>query len=380
MLKLPLAALAAGLALLPGAASAEIKVGVVLALTGPNASLGTIYQKGMSIFPDTIAGEKVRMIVLDDASDPTTAVKNTRKLISEDQVDVIIGPANTPSAFAMGAVTQELKTPMISISPVDLFGDKAEWLVAIAQPADIWILPIVKDIKKRNLKTVGFIGFTDAWGDITYGAMKKVGEAQGLQVTSNERFARADTSVTGQILKILATRPDAIFVGGSGSPGALPHLALAERNWKGPVYETPAIFNQDFIRLGGKAIEGTMGATGPIVVWDQLPDSNPIKQVSIEFRKKFEAVHGPGTANPLAAYGHDAYLVFADAAARAVKRAKPGTPEFRAVMRDELRAIKELVGTHAIYNYGTAGTPYGVDERAAVLARFDNGKWVLMKD
>jgi branched-chain amino acid transport system substrate-binding protein len=380
MFRLSAIFLAAVLALLPEAARAEIKVGVVLALTGPNASLGTIYQKGLSIFPDTINGEKVRMIVLDDASDPTTAVKNTRKLISEDQVDLIIGPATTPSAFAMGAVTHELKVPMISISPVDLFGEKSEWLVAVAQPADIWVLPIVKDIKKRNGKTVGFIGFTDAWGDICYTAIKKVGEPAGLQITSNERYARADTSVTGQVLKIVASRPDAVFVGGSGSPGALPHLALAERNWTGPVYETPAIFNQDFIRLGGKSIEGTMGATGPIVVWDQLPDSNPIKQVAIDFRKKFEAMYGAGSANPLAAYGHDAYLIFADAAGRALKKAKPGTPEFRVAMRDELRNVKELVGTHAVYNYGTAGTPYGVDERGAVLARFEKGKWVLISD
>jgi branched-chain amino acid transport system substrate-binding protein len=359
-------------------AQADIKVGIILALTGPNSSLGIPYRKGLEVvLPKEIGGEKVNVIVLDDTSDPSAAVRNAHKLISEDKIDILIGPSNTPAAFAVGNVTFEAKVPEISLSPVDLGPAKSDWLFTVPQPGNIWILPIMEDLKKRGVKTVAFIGFSDPWGDLCFNALKEVAGKYGVTIVGEERYARTDNSVTGQVLKILAAKPDAIFVGASGTPGALPHLALTERNWTGPTYGSPAVFNKDFARIGGGAIENVMAVTGPVGAWEQLPDSNPIKKVSGEFTKTYEAANGAGSANGFSAYSYDAVLMFNDAAPRALKKAKPGTPEFRTALRDEMRAIKELVGTQGIYNF-KAGSPYGVDQRSAILVKVEKGNWKLV--
>lgn len=368
---------AAASLLLAGSAQADINVGLILALTGPNSSLGIPYRKGLELLPKEVGGEKVNVIVLDDTSDPSAAVRNAHKLISEDKIDILIGPSNTPAAFAVANVTFEAKVPEISLSPVDLGPQKSDWLFTVPQPGDIWILPIMEDIKKRGLKKVAFIGFSDPWGDLCFNALKATASQYGVSIVAEERYARTDNSVTGQILKIMTAKPDAIFVGASGTPGALPHLALAERRWSGPTYGSPAVFNKDFARIGGGAIEGVMAVTGPVGAWDQLPDSNPIKKVSSEFVKAYEAANGAGSANGFAAYSYDAVLMFRNAAARALKKAKPGTPEFRTAMRDELRNIKELVGTQGVYSF-KSGTPYGVDQRSVVLVKVDKGAWKLV--
>ena len=360
-------------------ARAEIKIGAVLALTGPNASLGVPYRKGLELIPKEIGGEKVTLIVLDDGSDPSTAVRDAQKLIQEENIDLLIGGSNTPASQAMGAITAREHIQQISLAPASYPADNSQWLIAIPQPANLWVGALVKDMLKRKVKTVAFIGFSDPWGDICYNALKEVGEKNGLQVVTNERYARADTSVTGQVLKIIAAKPDAVLVGGSGTPGALPHIALAERNYTGPVYVTPGVFNQDFLRVGGKAVEDAVGATGPIGAYQQLPDSNPIKKVSATFIDKYDGVNGKGTWNGFAAFSYDALLTIEDAIPRALKVAKPGTPEFRNALRDEIHNVRELPGTNGVYAFKD-GSAYGVDERAVILVQVRNGAWKLIAE
>jgi branched-chain amino acid transport system substrate-binding protein len=369
---------AAVLALATAEAKAEIKIGVDLALTGPNASLGIPYRKGLDALPKEVGGEKVSVIVLDDASDPSTAVKNAQKLINDENVDLIIGPSNTPAVFAIAPVAASSHVPEIALSPVELQPKEAEWVVTIPQPGNIWIQPILKDMAKRGVKTAAFIGFSDPWGDLCFNAFKDAAPAYNIKIVADERYARTDNSVTGQVLKVLSKKPDAIFVGASGTPGALPHLALAERRWNGPTYGSPAIFNKDFLRLGGAAVENVMAATGPVGAYEELPDSNPIKAVSAAFTKSYEAANGPGSANGFSAYSYDAAQIFTKAAPLALSRAKPGTQQFRDAFRDALRETPEIVGTQGVYNF-KPGTPYGVDERSAVLVKAEKGTWKLVQ-
>lgn len=366
------------LSLAAGQAQAEIRIGVDLALTGPNASLGIPYRKGLDSFPKEIGGESVTLIFLDDGSDPSTAVKNVQKLISDENVDLLIGPSSTPAVFAVAPVASSARVPQIALSPVELGKKEAEWVVTIPQPGSIWIQPILKDMAKRGAKTVGFIGFSDPWGDLCFKALKDAAPAYNIEIVADERFARTDNSVTGQILKVLSKKPDAIFVGASGTPGALPHLALAERRWKGPTYASPAIFNKDFLRLGGAAVENVMAATGPVGAYDQLPDTNPIKAVAAEFTNWYEAANGPGSANGFAAYSFDAAKVFVKAGQVALNRAKPGTEAFRDAFRTALRETTEIVGAQGIYNF-KPDTAYGVDERSVVLVKAEKGTWKLVQ-
>lgn len=362
-----------------GSAQADIKIGVVLALTGPNASLGVPYRKGVELLPKEIGGEKVQLIFLDDGSDPSAAVRNAQKLITDDKVDILIGGSNTPASQAMANVTQREQLQQIALAPAAHPADKNQWLISVPQPADLWAGALVKDMLKRKVKTVAFIGFSDPWGDICYNALKEVGEKNGLQIVTNERYARADTSVTGQVLKIIAAKPDAVLVGGSGTPGALPHIALAERGYKGPVYATPGVFNKDFLRVGGKSVEDVIGVTGPIGAHDQLPAGNPIKKVSEDFIKKYDDINGKNSWNSFSAFSYDGMLVLEDAIQRALKKAKPGTPEFRKAVRDEIRAVKELTGTNGVYQF-PEGSSYGVDERSVILVQVKNGDWKLISN
>ncbi|WP_218510522.1 ABC transporter substrate-binding protein [Variovorax sp. dw_308] len=359
------------------ALAADLKVGLSVSLSGPNSSLGVPYSKGMAAaqaYKSEINGRKVQLIVLDDGSDPTTAGRNARKLIEEEKCDVIMGTSGVPAAIAMAQVAKETKTPMIGLTPILLDAADNPWVVTVAQPTQLMIDAVVERMKRNNVKTVGYIGFTDAWGDLVYTALMKAAPKAGITVVSNERYARADASVTGQVLKIVALKPDAVMTGGAGTPGALPFLALQERGYKGGVYGQHGLINPDFVRVVGAAGQGALMPTGPIIVAEQLPDSNPTKKIGLDFRQVFQKVNNAPTTDAFSAYSFDGWLVFADAAARA--KGEPGTPEFRVALRDAIFSTKEVVGTHGVYTF-KPGDISGVDERARVIVKLEDGKWKL---
>ncbi len=373
------ALLGAGLAL--NAVAADLKVGFITSLSGPVSSLGIPYAKGIqaaAAWKSEIAGHKVQVIQLDDASDPSTSARNARKLIDEDKVDVIIGTAGSPGALAIAAVARETKTPLISIANANLPGPDGAWMVTVPQPAPLMIGAVVEHMKKAGVKTVGYIGFSDAWGDLVYDSLIKSAEPAGIKVVTNERYARADTSVTGQVLKIVAARPDAVITGTSGTPGALPYVALAERGYRGPIFGTHALINPDFVRVGGNAVDGLLAPTGPVIVAEQLPAENPVRKVAMEFRSAYQKANGVAPADAFSAYSFDAWLLFADAAARAIaSKAEPGTPQFRVALHDAINSTKELVGTHGVYNF-KPDSRYGSDERSRVIVKLEKGQWKLV--
>ncbi|WP_298018683.1 ABC transporter substrate-binding protein [uncultured Castellaniella sp.] len=373
------AAAVGAMAMAPGAHAADYKVGFITSLSGPVSSLGIPYDKGIKAayeFQSKVDGRKVELIKLDDGSNPSTAARNARKLINEDKVDAIIGTAGSPGALAIAAVARENKVPLISIANANLPGEEGAWMVTVPQPAPLMVGAVVDRMKASGVKTVGYIGFSDAWGDLVYDALTKRAKEDGIEVVTNERYARADSSVAGQVLKIVAKRPDAVITGTSGTPGALPYLELAQRGYKGQIYGTHALINPDFVRVGGSAVNGLLAPTGPVIVADQLPENNPIRKVALEFHKAYQQANGEPAVDAFSAYSFDAWLIFLDAAKRATAKAQPGTPEFRVALRDAITSTKELVGTHGVYNF-KPDSRYGSDERSRVIVKLENGKWVL---
>jgi branched-chain amino acid transport system substrate-binding protein len=377
--------LAIGLAALALSVSAslgaDLTVGFVTSLSGPGASIGIPYEKGVlagQAFADKVGDVKIKLIRLDDASDPSAATRNARKLVEEEKVDVLIGTSGVPGTIAMAVVAAESKTPMISLTPASQpQSASGQWLISIPQPPPLMVAAVVERMKKDNVKRVAYIGFSDSWGDLVYNALMKNVSGTSIEVVTNERYARADTSVTGQTLKIIAARPDAVITGGSGTPGALPYLALAERGFKGGLYGTHALINPDFVRVGGRAVEGVIAPTGPVIVAEQLPDSNPTKKVSLAYRDVYQKTNNAPTRDAFSAYSFDAWLVLLDAAKRALAKAQPGTPQFREAFRDAMETTKEVVGTHGVYNF-KPGDFFGVDERARVLVQLKQGNWTLL--
>ena len=360
--------------------AAEINVGLITAMTGPGASIGIPYAKGMAAgvaYKDEVGGTKLNLIQLDDATDPSNATRNARKLIEQDKVDVLMGSGSTPSSIAITAVCRELKVPCITLSPVNMPGEAGSWMISMPQPPDLMVSVVVDYMRAAGVKTVGYIGYSDGWGDLVYGGLQK--SANGMQIVTNERFARADTSVTAQALHIIAAAPDAVMTGGSGTPGALPFIALRERGYTKEIYGTPAIINPDFIRVGGAAVEGVVASTGPIVVADQLPDTAPTKKISLEYQQAYQKANNEPARGAFGPYAFDGWLVLLDSAKRALATGvQPGTPEFRTALRDAMVNAKDVVGTHGIYNF-KPGESFGVDKRALVLVKLVDGKWKLVQ-
>jgi len=382
LVRLAAAAAIASVVALP-AKAADITVGLITSMTGPGASIGIPYAKGLAagvVYKDDVNGIKVKAVQLDDASDPSTGTRDARKLIEQDKVDVLLGAGGTPITLAIAAVSHELKVPLIALTPTgEVPGDAGSWMVSIPQPPPMMVEAVVKRMKAAGVKTVGYIGYNDAWGDLVYNALKKTADPAGIQIVANERYARADTSVTAQALHLVAAAPEVVMMGGSGTPGALPFIALAERGYKGQIYGTHALINPDFVRVGGSAVEGVICPAGPVVVAEQLPESNPTRKVSMDYQAAYQKANNEPARGGFGPYAFDAWLVVLDASKRALATgAQPGTPEFRTALRDAIVTTKELVGTHAVYNFKPATTA-GVDERAQVLVKLVGGKWTLMQ-
>ena len=374
-----LAALLSGIATL---ALADINVGVTLSATGPAASLGIPEKNTIDLMPKMIAGQKINYIVLDDATDTTTAVKNTRKLISEDKVDVIVGSTITPNSLAMIDVVAEGETPMIAMAAsariVDPMDDKRKWVFKTPQNDAQMSTAIVEHMTSNNVKTVAYIGFSDAYGEGWWNEFSKIAEARKLKIVGNERFNRTDTSVTGQVLKVLAAKPDAVLIGGAGTPAALPQKSLKEKGYKGVIYQTHGVANADFLRVCGKDCEGTFLPAGPVLVAVQLPADHPVKKSAMEYVTKYEAAQGKGTVSTFGAHAWDAGLLLSNAVPVALKKAQPGTKEFRAALRDALEGTQNLAGAHGVFNM-SATDHLGFDQRSRVMVKVEGGTWKLVK-
>ena len=364
-----------------GARAQPIRVGFTLSTTGPAASLGIPERNSVALMPKRMSGQDVEYIVLDDASDASKAVANARKLIDQDHVDVLVGSSFTPGALAISPVAAEKQVPLIAlaasaalITPMDA---TRKWVFKTPQNDSLMAEAVADTMQKAGVKTVAFIGFNDAYGDGWLAEFTKAAGPRGIAITTAEKYARTDTSVTGQVLKMMATHPQAMLIAGAGTPAALPQKTLRERGWTGTIYQTHGVANADFLRVGGKDVEGTILPSGPILVADQLSDSNPIKAVAKNYIALYEAAQGPGTVSNFGAHAYDAMLLIKAAIPAALAKGKPGTPEFRAGLRDGIEGLHNVVLDHGISTMSPTDHN-GFDTRARVMVTIRNGTWALM--
>lgn len=375
---------AGALALAGLAAQADITVGVTVSATGPAASLGIPEKNTIELMPKQIGNQKVNYIVLDDASDTTTAVTNARKLITEHKVDVLLGSTVTPNSLAMIDVAAESSTPMISMAAsariVEPLSDpKRKWVFKTPQNDIMMAVAIAQHMAANGVKSVGFIGFADAYGEGWLQEFQKAAGIKQLNIVATERYNRSDTSVTGQVLKLVSARPDAILIAGSGTPAALPQKALKERGFAGKIYQTHGVANNDFLRVGGKDVEGTLLPAGPMLVAAQLPAGHPVKKSATDYVTAYEAKFGKGSVSTFGGHAWDAGLLMQAAATEALKKAQPGTPAFRAALRDALEQVKDLPGAHGVFNMSPTDHA-GLDQRGRVMVTISNGTWKFLSE
>ena len=359
---------------------AQVKIGVIVSATGPAASLGIPEKNTVAMCPKTIGGKTVEYLVQDDATDTTNAVQVAKKLTSESNVDAIIGTSTTPAALAMLDVIADSETPTISLASsiriIDPVDAKRTWMFKTPQTDVMMAGAIVEHMTKSGVKSIGYIGFNDALGEAFFAEVDKAAKARSLPLVANERFAPKDTSVVGQSLKLIAAKPDAVIVGASGTPAALPARTLVEQGYKGKLYFNHGVANNDFLRVGGKDVENAFVPASPVIVAAQLPDNHPSKKIAQDYVKSYEAANGPGSVAAFGSYAWDACLELAQSIPQALKTAQPGTKEFRRALRDALENIKDLGVTNGVVNMSKTDH-LGLDNRARVMVQVKDGKWVL---
>jgi len=375
------AAIAAALALpgMPASAQTnEITIGITTTTTGPGAALGIPERNSLEFVTKEIAGHPLKVIVLDDGGDPTTATTNARRFVTESKADVIMGSALTPPTIAVSNVANEAGIPHFGLAPFPISPERAKWSVAMPQPIPIVGKAVYQHMKAQNVKTVGYIGYSDSYGDLWFNDFKAQGVPMGMTVADEERFARPDTSVTGQVLKLVAANPDAILVGASGTAAALPQTELRERGYKGLIYQTHGAASMDFIRIAGKAAEGVIMVSGPVMDPEDQPEEAQTKRPGLALNKAYEGKYGPNSRSQFAGHSYDAFLILERVIPVALKTAKPGTPEFREAIRQALLTEREIAASQGVYNF-TEKDRYGLDDRSRILLTVKDGKYVLVK-
>ena len=375
------AAVAVALAL-PGlkasAETNEITIGISIVTTGPAAALGIPERNALEFVTKEIAGHPLKLIVLDDAGDPTTATTNARRFVTESKADIIMGSSNTPATIAVSNVANEAGIPHFALAPFPITPERAKWSVAMPQPIPIMGKVLYEHMKAHNVKTVGYIGYSDSYGDLWFNDFKNQGVPMGMTLVDEERFARPDTSVTGQVLKLVAANPDAVLVGASGTAAGLPQTELRDRGYKGLIYQTHGAASMDFIRIAGKAAEDVIMASGPVMDPEDQPAEAQTKKPGLALNSAYEAKYGPNSRSQFAGHGYDAFLVLERVVPVALKTAKPGTPEFREAIRNALLTEREIAASQGVYNF-TEKDRYGLDDRARIVLTVKDGKYVLAK-
>lgn len=372
-------ALTGGLALGAIAAQAQdITVGVILATTGAGSAVGIPTRNAVALWPTEIGGRKLKVLLQDDRSDPSAATSIARRMATDDKVDLIVGGSLTPSALALASVATEAQVPYLTLSPTVLTGGNSLWSFNLGPLTDLMASAIFAHMEKAQVKSVGYIGFSDVWGDQWLNELKKHSEKSGMKITAEERYGRADTSVTGQVLRLISSKPDVILVGGTSGAAGLVQKALVDNGYKGTIYHTHGATTRDFIRIAGKDGEGAIAPAGPSTVAEELPGSNRSKGAGLAFTKAYESKHGPSTRTPFAAHAYDAALVLQQVLPLALQKAQPGTTEFRAALKQAIEGVRELPVSQGVLNYSTTNHN-GLDERTRVLVTVKDGNWKYLQ-
>ena len=372
------AMLTAALAL-PGAPALaqtnEITIGISISTTGPAAALGIPERNALDFVPKEIGGVPIKLIVLDDGGDPTAATTNARRFVTESKADIIMGSCTTPPSIAVSTVANEAGIPHLGLSPFPINEARAKWSVDLPQAIPIMGKVLYEHMKAHAIKTIGYIGYSDSYGDLWVNDFKAQAVPMGLTMVDEERFARPDTSVAGQVLKLVAANPDAILIGASGTAAALPQSALRERGYKGLIYQTHGAASMDFIRIAGASAEGVIMSAGPVMSPETQPDTALTKKPGLALNTAYEAKYGPNSRSQFAGHSYDAFEVLKRIIPVALKAGKPGTPEFREGIRQAFISEKEIVASQGVYNW-TEKDRYGLDDRSRILLTVKDGKYV----
>ena len=362
-------------------AMAQVKVGVISSATGSISLVGIPQKNSIALMPKKVGDLSIEYFALDDASDPTQSVTAARKLLAEQNIDALIGPSGSPNAMGVIQFVAEAGVPMLApvgtaavVQPMD---HQKKWVFKTTQNDDIIAAALIDHMVETGIKTIGFIGTADPYGENWHRVFVAMAEPRGIKIVANERFGRSDTAVVGQSLKLIGAKPDAVLVAAAGASAVLPQITLSDRGYRGKFYQTHGAALPAFIKLGGKKVEGTIMAASIMLVLPEIPEGNLAKKVAEKYVTDYQRLYGEPPAT-FGAAAFDAGLLLSSAILNASQYGKPGTSEFRTALREALEQTKEFVGAQGVYNM-TPQDHSGFDQRGRVMITVRDGQFRLLK-
>ncbi|MFZ2089727.1 MAG: ABC transporter substrate-binding protein [Desulfobaccales bacterium] len=375
-----LLAVCLGLVVLLGGCSAEkpsLGVGGIFSITGPASYLGEPERNTLQMLVEDInakggiKGQPVKVFIYDDEANVTKARLHAEKLISSDKALCIIGPSLTHTSMTALEVTQKAKVPLISCAAgvgITAPANERQWVFKTAQTDQMAVTRIFQYLQKIGLTKVGILTVSTGFGISGKEQLEKQAAKFGIQIVANEVFGEKDTDMVPQLTKMRGTDAQAVICWGTGPAPALVAKNMKQLGMTIPLIQSHGAASKKFIELAGDAADGIIMPAGKLVIYKQLPDTDPQKKVCQAYdemyQKKFNA-----PASSFGGYAYDAMQM--------LKMAIEKVGSDKAKIRDSLEATKEYVGVSGVFNM-TPEDHNGLTPEAFVMVKIAGGDFKLL--
>ncbi|HEU5143634.1 MAG TPA: ABC transporter substrate-binding protein [Dermatophilaceae bacterium] len=353
------------------AATGDIKIGAVLDITGAGASLGVPERQALEMLADQVNaaggvnGRKIKLFIEDNQSTEDGAAKAVNKLISTEQVDLILGASRTGPSLAMRPIAEQAKTPMISLAANAKIVDGSTWVFKTAQNDKVVLEKLADDMKASGYKKIAIARDASGFGEGIPEMLTDIGKSAGIEVTAVEKFAPDATDFTAQMVKIRDAKPDAVLIWGIPPAAANAQKAYRQLGLTAPVYQSHGIGNQVFLDTAGDSANGLKAALGRMLIADQLADNDPQKPVVTKFIADYKAKYNQSPST-FAGHAHDGFMI----AVEALKKA--GTD--KAKLRDAIEGISNWPGISGVFTM-TKEDHSGLSKDALVMVEVKDKTW-----
>ncbi|MEW6183901.1 MAG: ABC transporter substrate-binding protein [Bacillota bacterium] len=363
-----------------GATKEAYKIGAVVDISGPGSSLGEPENNTLKMLVDElnakggIDGHPVDLTILDNKSNETEAVMDAKKLIEQD-VLVIMGCSQSGPSLAMIDTIDKSEVPMVSMAASAKIvtnddGTQRHWVFKTAQSDIVVANKIAKYLVANGLTDIAFLSMNNAFGDSGLVNFEKAAADNGINILIKQKFEATDNDMTAQLTKVKASKAKVTVVW-----AIPPSASIVTKNFRSlginmPLIHTHGIGNQTFIDLAGTTADGVVAPMGKLVVAEQLPDTDPQKQVLLDYLSDYQAKYNKRPST-FGGHGYDAFQL----TVQAIEKAGPD----RAKIREALEQITGYPGISGVFKL-SAEDHNGLGEDSLVMVTIKDGKWTYLSD
>ncbi len=361
-------------------AKESIKIGAIVASTGPASFLGDPELKTLKLYVEKINanggvnGQKLELVSYDTGASPKKAVTFAKRLINQDKVVAIIGPSTTGETMAIIPIVQRAKIPLLSMGGgIPIIKPVKKYVFKIVATDRMACQKIMADMKKRGISKIGMISGSGGFGKSMRKQCKDVAPDFGIEILADETYGKKDADMSSQLIKINNTKGiQAVLNPGFGQGPAIVTKNYRQLKISYPLYQSHGVASKKFIEIAGSAAEGVRLVSPPVVVAKKLSDSNPLKKVCVDYVNEYEKAYGTKVSS-FGGHAYDSLYAIVDA----IKRMKSTDPK---KIRDGLESLKGFVGIDGIVNMSKKDH-LGLDTKTGlVLLDIKDGDWVIVEE